>query len=175
MSRDKSYQRPDKTHQDMLSNQEIKEKLKDYKKVTDISKISIGTHLRYFIIDSKTKERKFRLGGILNKFGDNGEYLILSNGKVTWSVQLASSIFYQKLSENELKEEMKNELKKEIKKEISERDNVEKENELLKKKYKKLEEELKLMVKQNETLVTQIKNIENEIKKEKKDKKKDKK
>ena len=173
LSKDKDYQRPQKTHQDMLSNQEIKDQLKDYKKVSDITKISIGTHLRYYSIDQKTGEKKFRLGGTLNKFGDNGQYIILSNGKTTWSAQIASSIFFQKMSESELKEELKKELKKEIKKEMTENDNddLEKEHDNLKKKYKDLEKEFKNLAKQNETLISQIKHIENEIKKDKKEKK----
>ena len=57
LSRDSSYNRPNKTYQEMLSNEEIKEKLKDYKKVNDIKKVSIGSHLRYFTIDKKSKEK----------------------------------------------------------------------------------------------------------------------
>jgi hypothetical protein len=57
LSNDKRYERPEKTYQDNLSNQDIKDKLKDYKKVIDIKTVSIGTHIRYFTIDSKTKQK----------------------------------------------------------------------------------------------------------------------
>ena len=49
---DKNYQRPNKTFQESLSNQDIKEKLKEYKKVDNIKTVSIGTHIRYFTIFS---------------------------------------------------------------------------------------------------------------------------
>lgn len=163
LTRDTTYERPKKTYQEMLSNEEIKEKLKNYKKVTDIKKVSIGTHLRYFTID-KNKDKHFRLGGTLNKFGENGEYIILSNGKLNWSVQLNNSIFFQKLSENEYKEEMKEELKKEILTEIGGADSdIKGEIKILKKKLEKFDD----LKKQNDLLKQQLKDIEKEILKKK--------
>lgn len=157
LTRDTSYTRPAKTYQDNLSNMEIKEKLKDYKKVSDIKKISIGTHIRYFTIDPKTNNKLFRLGGMLNKVDPNGLYVILSNGKLSWSVQIANTTFFQKMSEDEIKTEMKEDLKKEILQDTH--DN--KENEILKK-------EIKSLKKTNEQLVKQLALIEKEIKKQKK-------
>ena len=163
LSRDTTYERPKKTYQEMLSNDEIKDKLKNYKKVTDIKKISIGTHLRYFTID-KNKDKHFRLGGTLNKFGENGEYIILSNGKLNWSLQLNNSIFFQKLSEKESKEEMKEELKKEILTEIGGDDSdMKSEIKILKKKLEKVDD----LKKQNDLLKQQLKDIEKEILKKK--------
>ena len=163
LSRDTTYERPKKTYQEMLSNDEIKDKLKNYKKVTDIKKVSIGTHLRYFVID-KEKNKHFRLGGTLNKFGENGEYIILSNGKLNWSVQLKNSIFFQKLSEKEYKEEMKEELKKEILTEIGGDDSdMKSEIKILKKKLEKVDD----LKKQNDLLKQQLKDIEKEILKKK--------
>jgi hypothetical protein len=163
-----NYTKPDKTFQETLSKQAIKDYLKDYKKVTDITKISIGTHLRYF-----TNEI-FRLGGTLNKFGDNGQYLILSNGKINWSVQLANTVFFQKLSESEIKEELKKELRKEVETEVinsiqidNESETLRKENEALKLRLEKISKEFKKMSKKNELLESKLSSIENEIKKEK--------
>ena len=82
LTKDNGYNRPEKTYQETLSNQEIKEKLKEYKKVADIKTVSIGTHVRYFSIDSKTKEKIFRMGGTLNKTDPEGKYVILSNGTI---------------------------------------------------------------------------------------------
>ena len=39
LSNDKNYVKPGQTYQQTLSNQEIKEKLKEYKKVDDIKKV----------------------------------------------------------------------------------------------------------------------------------------
>jgi hypothetical protein len=54
LSKDTNYVRPKKTVQDTMSNDEIKEKLQGYKKVDDIKKVLIGSHLRYF---AKVKKR----------------------------------------------------------------------------------------------------------------------
>ncbi len=172
LTRDNAYQRPAKTYQDNLSNQEIKEKLKDYKKVVDIRAISIGTHIRYFSIDPKTNEKVFRLGGTLNKVDPEGRFIILGNGTVSWSVQIPNTIFFQKMSENEFKEELKKELKKELMTEDidSESNDLRKENKNLKKQleqYKIMEKEFKSLLKKHDTLTEQLSKIEMEIKKNK--------
>jgi hypothetical protein len=178
ITRDKGYQRPDKTYQDKLSNQEIKEKLKEYKKVVDIRTVSIGTHIRYFSIDPKSKEKVFRLGGTLNKIDPDGKYVILSNGSVTWSVQIPNAIFFQKMSEGEFKEELKKEIKKEL---MTEMQNSEENVDELKKEIKNLKTKLenykesieqfkeseKELKKKNETLTAKIATIEAEIRKNK--------
>jgi predicted amino acid racemase len=147
LTKDKSYNRPDKTYQETLSNQEIKEKLKEYKKVDDIKTVSIGTHIRYFNIDHKTKEKTFRLGGTLNKIDPEGKYVILSNGSVTWSVQVPNAQFFQKMSEAEFKDELKKELKKELMSEIPQHDE---DIEIFKKEIKNLKTKLE-QYKNNET------------------------
>ena len=83
LSKDTNYNKPKKTYQQTLSNEDIKEKLKDYKKVVDIKTVSISTHIRYFSINKDTKEKVFRLGGLLNKIDPEGKYDILSNGSLT--------------------------------------------------------------------------------------------
>ena len=169
MSRD-NYNRPKETYQDKLSNTEIKEKLKDYKKVSNIKNISIGTHLRYFSVD-KNGEKHFRLGGNLNKIDSEGRYVILSNGSVNWSVQIPSTIFFQKMSDEEYKDELKKELKKEILSESQvdedEFTKLKKMFTIMSKKYEQLENDYNDVIKKNGLLTAQIKNIEKEIKKEK--------
>ncbi len=173
LTRDKSYQRPAKTYQDNLSNQEIKEKLKEYKKVVDIRTVSIGTHIRYFSVDPKTNEKSFRLGGTLNKIDPEGRFIILGNGTVSWSVQIPNTTFFQKMTESEFKEELKKELKKEL---MTEDNNDEETNDLKKEikslnkkleQYKVMEKEFKSLIKKNELLTEQINRIEVEIKKNK--------
>ena len=171
ITKDKGYSRPDKTYQEKLSNQDIKEKLKDYKKVIDIKTVSIGTHVRYFSIDPKSNEKIFRLGGTLNKIDPEGKYVILSNGSITWSVQIPNAIFFQKMTDAEFKEEIKKELKKEIMTEIQPQDedleDLKKEIKNLKTKIEQYKDAEKKHKKEKETLITKIKNIENEIKKNK--------
>jgi hypothetical protein len=171
LSKNTGYSRPDKTYQEKLSNQEIKEKLKEYKKVVDIKAVSIGTHIRYFSVDPKSKEKVFRLGGTLNKVDPEGKYVILSNGSVTWSVQIPNAIFYQKMTEAEFKEELKKEIKKEIMTEVQTPDEsveeLKKEIKNLKSKIDQYKEAEKKYKKENEALAVKIATIETEIKKNK--------
>lgn len=173
----KPYNKTGKTYQQSLSNAEIKEKLKEYCKVDDITTVSIGTHIRYFTTDPKTKEKTFRLGGTLNKIDPEHRFIILSNGTITWSAQIPNCVFFKKMSEAEIKTEMKEELKKEIMTETGElmhlddeNEELKNENKILKKKIESLlymEKEYKSLVKKNESLAEQLERIRNEIKKEK--------
>ena len=158
-----NYQRPKQTYQENLTRQQIKEQLKDYKEVEDITMISIGCHVRYFSIDPKTKEKLFRLGGTVNKIDPEYRFIILTNGTVTWSVQIANTKFWKKLTESEYKEELKEELRKEIMTEEVESNS----NHKLEKENLELKKELKELSKMNEKLINQLKKIEIEIKKKK--------
>ena len=131
------YNRPAKTYQDTLSNTDIKDKLKDYKKVNDMSKVSISTHLRYFTKD-KNGNQLFRLGGVLTKIDPEQRYVILSNGSLSWSVQIKKKI---KTLTNKF--------------------------ETLENNYENLENEYKKVLKKNNILESEIKKIETEIIKEK--------
>lgn len=83
------------------SNDEIKDKLKEYIRVDDITKVDIGTHVRYFSIVNGKK--LFRLGGFLNKINSSDGYVVLGNNKITWSVQIKTSIFFKKMNYDEMK------------------------------------------------------------------------
>lgn len=123
------------TYQSKLSDIDIAKKLENYSRVktSDIFKIPIGTHIRYFAINPKTGEKQFRLGGNLSRYGENGEYIVCSNGTYSWSVQLSNSIIYKKLSTSELKENIEYESKKEM-------TDLIKENKELKKMIKEIKE-----------------------------------
>jgi hypothetical protein len=180
----KSYTNKGKTYQQTLSSADIKEKLKEYCKVENITTVSIGTHIRYFTIDPKTKEKTFRLGGTLNKIDPEHRFIILSNGTVTWSAQIPNCIFFKKLTDAEIKAEMKEELKKEVMSEVMSsdmkhlddiNDDLKSENKILKKKVESLlymEKEYKSLVKKNELLSEQLDKIKIEIRKEKNKEKK---
>ena len=80
------YDRPAYTITDKLQNEQgYKEKLQGYKEVSDIDCVNIGTHCRYFCFDKASKGWKFRTGGLLTK--KHPKYVVLSNGKHSWSVQ----------------------------------------------------------------------------------------
>jgi hypothetical protein len=101
-----NYQRPKQTFQDKLTEAEIKEKLKDYEKVDDISKVPVNTHLRYFAFVENPKTKKldklFRMGGCLKNKDNCEQYVILSNGTKSWSVNTKKSTFFKKMSTEEV-------------------------------------------------------------------------
>ena len=125
--------------QKKLSPDEIKEKLEEYKRVDDISKVSLNAHLRYFSVD-KNGDKNFRLGGFLTKIDNEKGFLILSNGQVSWSVQIPDSIFFQKMTFKDLKEELTETIGKDYKTEIK---NLKKENKKLKDTIIEIKNELK--------------------------------
>jgi len=97
-----SYKKSGQTYTEKLTDDEIREKLIDYKKVEDISKVPIGTHLRYFaMVNGK---QKFRMGGFLTKLG-LPDYVILNNNKNSWSTQLQNCVFFKKMTIAEIKED----------------------------------------------------------------------
>ena len=141
------YKRPKHTKTEKMSLEEIKEKLEDYVEIDDISVIPLNTHLRYFaeVTDDKTGEKKkiFRLGGFLINKNNYDKYVVLSNqpstssGGKTWSVNTKTSIFYKKMSMNEIKEMYQDEIE-ELKTNYS---RVKKENKKLKEELKKYKKE----------------------------------
>ena len=89
-----NYKKKGKSYQDSLTNKEIKEKLEEYKEVKNISNVGLNTHLRYITINKKTGKKLFRLGGFLTKVNLTDGYVILSNGKISWSVQINHTLFF---------------------------------------------------------------------------------
>lgn len=129
-----NYERPATTFTDQLSTEQIKERLEDYSKVDDIYKVPLGVHLRYFI--NKDGHMLFRMGGQLHKNTGLPDYVILSNGASQWSVQIKNTIFWRKMTSNEIKEDYQTSLET-LK---SKYDKLKEENKLLKEKLKKYEQ-----------------------------------
>jgi hypothetical protein len=132
------YKRPKHTLQDKLTEEEIEEKLEDYIEVEDIKKVPVNSHLRYYTLipDDKGNLKKiFRLGGQLKNKDNADTYIILTNGKVTWSVQCDTAIFYRKMTIDEIKEDYEN-IIEDLENTIS---NLKKENKKLMKKIMELE------------------------------------
>lgn len=156
---DIKYQKPKKTFQESLSNEAIKEKLKGYKKVSDITKVIIGNHIRYFTKDG------FRLGGFLNKFGENYKYLILTNGKLSWSVQIISSNeFWCKMNSKDMQEQIQTEVEDVIENKYKQKyDDMKNQSEYVLKM-------LKVQQKENDKLKKKLDAIEYVAKKDKKKK-----
>jgi hypothetical protein len=118
-----NYIRPIFTHTDKLSKEEISDLLDDYVEISisDIDDIKLGTHLRYIIINDDNVY-KFRLGGnLINKKGFP-IYIILNNGKMSWSVQLNKNIkIFKRISIYDIKKIYINQIE-ELNKQINYRD-----------------------------------------------------
>lgn len=140
LSRDTSYKKTKKSYQDNLSPDEIKKKLEEYKQIDDITKVSLNSHLRYFTINLKNGQKQFRLGGFLTKIDEKKKYVILSNGTLSWSVQIKNSVFFQKMSFGELKTELIKKIEKKYEKKI---ERLEIENNQLKDTLKKVKKQVK--------------------------------
>jgi hypothetical protein len=100
------YVRPILTYTDKLSKEQVKELLVDYEQIKSLEQlknIPSGTHLRYF--EYKDKELKFRTGGILTVTNGIPDYLILSSGKISWSVQVNKCIFFKRITIKQVREE----------------------------------------------------------------------
>jgi hypothetical protein len=162
LTKDTDYKRPKKTVQDSLSNDDIKDKLKGYKKVPDITKVVIGSHLRYFTKDPKAKKDIFRLGGFLTKFGEDYKYVVLSNGQLSWSVQLnGTNEFWVKMNPKDMQEQIQTEVEEVI-------------SDKYKKKYEDMKNQtdyvikmLKEQQKENDKLKKKLDAIEEAAKKDK--------
>jgi hypothetical protein len=111
-----SINKQNESYTDKLDEDDIMTKLEDYVKVENIAEVSLNTHVRYFLLVTDKKKgtitRKFRLGGFLSKRDPEGKYVILSNGKTTWSVQVESAVFYRKMTITEVKDEYEQDLLK---------------------------------------------------------------
>jgi hypothetical protein len=116
LTNDTNYNK--KSIQKQLSPDEIKEKLADYKPIQDINDVPLNTHIRYFSVDKKTGKKQFRLGGFLTKNED--KYIVLSNGKLSWSVQKDSSILFEKMHVEDLKDEIVTKITEKYEKKIKE-------------------------------------------------------
>jgi len=132
---DDDYKKPPQTFTDRLTPKDIEELLIDYHK-KPINKIVKGSHVRYFV--KNDGELKFRLGGIIINTDGLPEYVILSNGKRTWSVQTNNSIFYVRMDYKTIKEEYEIAL---FKKQI-EIDELKSSNKELMQSIKKLEKKI---------------------------------
>jgi len=138
LSRDTSYTKTKKSYQEKLSPDEIKKKLEEYKQVEFIDDVNLNSHLRYFTFNEKTGKKQFRLGGFLTKI--DKEYVILSNGSLSWSVQKKNTIFFQKMNFTDLKDELIQKISRKFEKKIQKLND---ENRVLKDTLKKVKKQLK--------------------------------
>jgi hypothetical protein len=130
-----------RSYQDTMTAKQIAQKLEGYIEVTDLSKVPINTHLRYFSLrknlETNKLEKKFRIGGFLKKKDQVDKYIILTNNTASWSVDTQKSIFYRKMKNTEVAESYEKKMK-DIKRENKK---LKKELEKLQRKYDKLKKQ----------------------------------
>ena len=79
---------------DIFTDADVKEHLKNYKKIKTFDSVKKWTPLRYFT-HVEGGMYKYMMGGLLKyKYDD---YVVLQNGTFTWSVQRADTVFYQRV------------------------------------------------------------------------------
>ena len=151
------YKKDGNTTQDNLTNDDINILLEEYAEVDEITELKPGIHVRYFnIITKKDSEQKiFRMGGTIIKIDYDKKYMVLSNGKISWSVQINNNnIFYRKMTTQEVKDFYENEL-----------NNMEEDV----KKYKSIIDKFKIkqkeLITENDHLKTELINIKKILKK----------
>jgi hypothetical protein len=101
-----NYKRPELTYTDKLSKAQVRELLNDYEQIhnkNNLKDVPPGTHIRYF--EMKDGELKFRTGGLITINTGLPDYIILSNGKISWSVQVAPCIFFRRITIKQVKDE----------------------------------------------------------------------
>ena len=100
------------SYQDLLTDEEIKILLEHYNEINDIYELRVGNLVRYYKLINNNNNiiKKFRLGGNVIKIDYEKNYLILSNGTISWSIQYNNVIIYKKLTFDELKEFYENEI-----------------------------------------------------------------
>jgi len=106
------------SYQKKLTSDEIKTKLKDYKRIDDFKDIPLNTHIRYFILNKNSKGGEFRIGGFLKTMDIEKEYIVLTTDKFSWSVQFKNHVFFAKMNSDDFKKEFK-QIIKDLKKENS--------------------------------------------------------
>jgi len=106
------FVKPLNTLQEKLTQEDINNLLEEYEQVEDLNDLKTGTHVRYFdiVLNNEMTKKLFRMGGTIIKLDLEKEYMVLSNGKLTWSVQLKNKIIYKKMTTEEVKQFYENEL-----------------------------------------------------------------
>jgi len=150
-----NYIKPANTVQDNLTKEDIDLLLEEYDEVEDIQQLRNGIHIRYFTVSrlGQTDKKLFRMGGTIIKVDLDKKYIVLSNGKISWSVQLNNkNILYKKMSTEDIKDFYENEI-----------NTIESEQFLLKSTNNKLKINLKELYKQNQQLIDQNNQLNKKI------------
>lgn len=146
------YRKTGNEVQSNLTQEDINLLLEEYEEVNDVTtELKTGIHIRYFSLVKDKKKRGdfkklFRLGGTIIKIDPEFKYVVLTNGKLSWCVQLDNTIIYKKMSIKDIKDFYENEL--DVKDDIIKRKD---------KKIGKLKEIIKQLLEENKVMKKYIK------------------
>lgn len=149
---DVRYRKTGNEVQSNLTQEDINLLLEEYEEVNDVTtELKTGIHIRYYSLVKDKKKRGefkklFRLGGTIIKIDSEFKYVVLTNGKLSWCVQLDNTIIYKKMSIKEIKDFYENELN--VKDDIIKRKD---------KKIGKLKEIIKQLLEENKVMKKYIK------------------
>ena len=140
-----------------LTEEDVNLLLEEYEEVDDTEILKPGMHVRYYTIKQKRNgdvDKKFRMGGEIMKVDHQNKYVVLTNKRLSWSVQFNNTIFYKKMTSDEIKAFYENEL--------DEKDNkIEK----LKQSISKYKENQQKLLDENAKIFAELKNLKTLIKK----------
>jgi hypothetical protein len=140
-----------------LTEEDVNLLLEEYEEVDDTDILKPGMHVRYYTIKQKRNgdvDKKFRMGGEIMKVDHENKYVVLTNKRLSWSVQFNNTIFYKKMTSDEIKAFYENEL--------DEKDNkIEK----LKQSITKYKENQQKLLDENARLFAELKQLKLLIKK----------
>lgn len=107
-------EKPLNTVQENLTQEDIDNLLEDYEEIENIIELKPGIEIRYYTTIKKrngSKQKLFRMGGKIIKIDYEKKYLVLSNNKLSWSVQLNDdNQIFRKMTFEEIKNFYENEI-----------------------------------------------------------------
>lgn len=103
-----NYKKIGQSYQETLTNDDIQILLEGYDEVNNVLELKPGLQIRYYLLENDKK--MFRMGGNIIKVDFIKNYIVLTNGKINWSVQLDKSIIYKKMTIEEVKKFYEEEL-----------------------------------------------------------------
>lgn len=150
------YRKTGNEVQSNLTQEDINLLLEEYEEVNDVTtELKTGIHIRYYsLVKDKDKKKRgdfkklFRLGGTIIKIDPEFKYVVLTNGKLSWCVQLENTIIYKKMSIKDIKDFYENEL--DVKDDIIKRKD---------KKIGKLKEIVEQLLEENKVMKKYIKSL----------------
>lgn len=143
---------PKKSITQNLTAEEIKDLLDGYK-ITEFQNLKLLHHIRYFSKNETTGEVSFRTGGTIVGIDYEKEYLALSSGTLSWSVQKKNNVFHQAMPLSMVREEIEKKCEDHYRNIINKQDGA------IKELYSQIKKLDNLLIEKNNEIVSLNKTI----------------